>query len=81
MKEKMIVLVLTYAIALLPDLRASRTAAVREKWMYYTILTLSIYYCVDYLTIRELPDMHTVVDHLLTAPARQIVGYLKVKPS
>jgi hypothetical protein len=81
MKERMIVLLLSYAIVLLPDFRTCRSAALRDKWVYYVIVALSIYYSIDYLTVRELPDMHTVVDHLFTAPARQIVNYLKVKPT
>ncbi|MWC31033.1 hypothetical protein [Paenibacillus sp. MMS18-CY102] len=81
MKERVIVLLLTYAIVLLPDIRACRKAALRDKTIYYAFVALSVYYSIDYLTIRELPDMHTAVDHLLTGPARQIVNYLKVKPA
>ncbi|WP_201008597.1 hypothetical protein [Paenibacillus glycanilyticus] len=80
MLEKIMVLMISYVLALGTDIHNLRDAQVRPKMIYFGIIVISLYLSADYLIKPELPDIHALVDLTLTRPARMIVEFLTVKP-
>jgi hypothetical protein len=81
MEEKIIVLLITYTLAISADVNKLRDALVLGKRLYLGIMIISLYLSVDYIMKAELPDLHSLVDMVFTKPARMIVKYLTVKPT
>lgn len=77
MTEKLLVLITICSITLLTDLRKLMGMTSRSKLVYAGIMLLVLYASVDYLVVKELPDLHTLVDLVLIEPARAIVQALK----
>ncbi|WP_100408035.1 hypothetical protein [Bacillus solitudinis] len=77
MFEKLTVLVIIFIAAIAYETPKLRHAEHRERIVYSCIMLVAVYFAIDYLLAKNLPDPVDFLDWTITEPAKIIVGYLE----